>query len=209
MATASDLPFAVKICGITNQEDARVAVEAGADALGFNFYPKSPRYITAARAREIIAAVPGDYLRVGVFVNPTEDVLLEITRQVPLDVLQLHGDGCAGVVLPRPYRIWRSLAPTAELAGNELAAEAYLLDTPTPGFGGSGETFDWTLAEGRSCRILLAGGLHAANVGEAVKMVKPWGVDACSCLESRPGKKDAGKVRDFIRAAREGNQHNL
>jgi len=213
MASAPDLAFVVKICGITNQEDATAAVEAGADALGFNFYPKSPRYITPQRAREIIAAVPGAYFRVGVFVNPTEKELFEITEQLSLDVLQLHGNNCCPVSLSRPYRIWRSVAPGSEPAPNQHDAEAYLLDTPTPDFGGSGRTFDWrlatngrNLAERHSYRIVLAGGLHASNVAEAIEMIKPWGVDACSCLESSPGKKDPQKVRDFIHAARQATE---
>ncbi len=206
MANAVDLPFVVKICGITNVEDAMAAVEAGADALGFNFYPASPRYITPQRAQQVIAAVPGDYLRVGVFVNPTSDELFEITQQVPLDVLQLHGDACGAVSLPKPYRIWRSMAPQNHDATESDGAEAYLLDTPTPEFGGSGQTFDWNLARSRSFRVILAGGLHSSNVAEAIHTVKPWGVDACSRLESSPGKKNVQEVRAFVHAARAANQ---
>lgn len=189
--------FIVKICGITNEEDARLAIEAGANALGFNFYPKSPRYLTPQRARQISAAVPGAYLRVGVFVNPSENELTEISRGVPLDVVQLHGDGCPDS-LPQ-FRVWRSIAPGA--SAHSPDTEAYLLDTPSPEFGGSGQTFDWTLAAGHSSRVLLAGGLDAANVAEAIRTVQPWGVDACSRLESSAGKKNAQKVRDFVAAA--------
>ncbi len=200
MATASDPPVVVKVCGITNEEDARAALDAGANALGFNFYLKSPRYITPHRAYQIIAALPGPFLRVGVFVNPTEKELFDISRAVPLDVFQLHGDRCPASY-SQPYRIWRGIAPTATASSDDPNVEAYLLDTPSSEYGGSGQPFDWTLANNHTCRIVLAGGLDAANVAEAIRTVKPWGVDACSRLESSPGKKDARKVREFVRAA--------
>lgn len=194
----ADPPFVIKICGITNEADAQAAVEAGANALGFNFYSNSPRYIRPNRAQQIITSVSGSYLRVGVFVNPSEDELIEIAQSVDLDVVQLHGDRCP-TCFSQPFRIWRSIAPMA--AANDQNVEAYLLDTPSAGFGGSGETFDWSLAEAHTSRIILAGGLHASNVAEAIRIANPWGVDACSRLESRPGKKSAQKVREFVRTA--------
>ncbi|HTU46419.1 MAG TPA: phosphoribosylanthranilate isomerase [Bryobacteraceae bacterium] len=190
----------VKICGITNEEDARVAVGAGANALGFNFWPKSPRFITPERAREIAAATPGDYLRVGIFVKASERELLRVASKVPLDVVQLHGDT---VAIPRSQgmRVWRALAATAAPPPAYLGIEAYLLDAPAPHHGGSGKTFDWSLAARFPHRAIIAGGLDATNVAEAIRAASPWGVDACSRLESSPGKKDPQRVRDFIRAA--------
>ena len=205
MMSTAELPFVIKICGINNQRDARVAIEAGANALGFNFYRKSPRFITPVRARQIADAIQGEFLRVGVFVNTSEQELLDVAEQVRLDALQLHGDDCAIPVSTR-YRIWRSIHPNGLPRESDPRIAAYLVDTPTPAFGGSGETFDWTLAIGGSCRIILAGGLHARNVRMAVETVQPWGVDACSRLESEPGEKDPQQVREFIRAAREASR---
>ena len=204
MSTA-ELPFMIKICGITNKRDARVAIEAGANALGFNFYRKSPRFITPVQARQIADAVQGEFLRVGVFVNTSEQELLDVAEQVQLDALQLHGDDCA-IPVSAHYLIWRSIYPNALPREPDPRIAAYLVDTPTPAFGGSGTTFDWTLAMGSSCRIILAGGLHARNVRMAVETVHPWGVDACSRLESEPGEKDPQRVREFIRAAREASR---
>jgi phosphoribosylanthranilate isomerase len=190
----------VKICGITNEDDARVAVDAGANALGFNFYRRSPRFITPLRAREIAAAVPGDYLKAGIFVNASEAELLETTAHVPLDVLQLHGDRCA-LPLSSGLRIWRAVTASHAPPAAHAAIEAYLLDTPAPHHGGSGKTFDWNLAARFAQRVIIAGGLDATNVAEAIRIASPWGVDACSRLESSPGTKDPRRVRDFVRAA--------
>ena len=194
MTRSADLPFVIKVCGITNEEDARIAVEAGANALGFNLYEKTPRHLTAERAGEIIEAVSGEYLRVAILVNPG-------AQRMPaahFDVIQLHGKHCP--LLPE-RRVWRAVTPSEiELS---YPAEAYLFDTPTEKFGGSGEVFDWRLAAERSCRVIIAGGLDSSNVADAIATALPWGVDACSRLESRPGKKDARKVVAFITAARE------
>ncbi len=200
MMTAELPPFVVKVCGITNEEDARIAVEAGANALGFNFYSKSPRYITPAHARRIVRAVRGEYWSVGVFVNAHEEELMDIAARVPLDVVQLHGDECP-LPLSIPCRVWKSIAPGAKPYGRAAGVEAYLLDTPGPQFGGSGVTFSWTLGARFPDRAIIAGGLDAMNVAQAIGVTSPWGVDACSRLEARPGKKDAQRVRDFVRAA--------
>lgn len=194
----ADPSFVIKICGITNEEDARAAIDAGANALGFNFYPNSPRYLTPQRAQEIVATVRGAYLKVGVFVNPSRDELIATAQTVPLDVVQLHGEHCPASV-SQPMRIWRAIAPTA--ASNDPNIEAYLLDSPSPEYGGSGKTFDWRLAGNRTSRIILAGGLDASNVAEAIRTANPWGVDACSRLESSPGKKNTHEVRAFVSAA--------
>lgn len=201
MMNSAELPFVIKICGITNESDAQVAVDAGANALGFNFYRNSPRYVAPARAHQILETVKGELLRVGVFVNTSEEELLRIAEEVQLDILQLHGDDCAIPATTR-YRIWRSVHPEALPHEPDRQLEAYLVDTPTQGFGGSGKSFDWELVRENRCRIILAGGLHAGNVKEAIETVQPWGVDACSRLELKPGEKDSQKVREFVRAAR-------
>jgi phosphoribosylanthranilate isomerase len=193
------MKFLIKVCGITREDDGLLAVEAGANALGFNFYPRSPRYVTPERAREIASAVRGDYLRVGVFVNAGEEELRRIAEQVPLDVLQLHGDQSA--YLAAPYRLWKSVNPSMLTTDPTAKFEAYLLDTPSEGFGGSGVTFSWQLAAGFPHRAIIAGGLDARNVAEAIAVARPWGVDACSRIESYPGRKDARRVREFVRAA--------
>jgi phosphoribosylanthranilate isomerase len=200
--------FIVKVCGITNEQDARLAADAGANALGFNFYSKSPRYISARRAREIAAAAPGEYLKVGIFVNAAEPELVEIVAESSLDVVQLHGER---VVLPRSstLRIWRAIDGTRTPPAHDSRIEAYLLDSPAAQYGGSGEPFDWTLAARFPHPALIAGGLDASNVAEAIRAASPWGVDACSRLESSPGKKDPERVRAFVRAALAAARHEV
>jgi phosphoribosylanthranilate isomerase len=204
MTAAPDVSFVIKICGITNEEDARVAIEAGANALGFNFYAGSPRYITPALAHQIVAALEQPFLKVGVFVNASEAQLATAVRDVPLDILQLHGDNCPAQV-SSSYRMWRSITTDSTDYANwdvtSLSAEAFIFDTPTPHFGGSGKCFDWSLAAEFAYRKIIAGGLDATNVADAIRATKPWGVDACSRLESTPGKKDSRRVREFVYAA--------
>lgn len=198
MKSASEIDFLVKVCGITQENDAWTAIEAGANALGFNFYERSPRYLTIPRAREIAESVRGRYLRVGVFVNPTQTEIANALEGVPLDVIQLHGDCCADP--PRGVCVWRSITPNAVVRTTH-PAEAYLLDTPSDGIGGSGRTFDWSLAASFPYRAILAGGLDGWNVAQAISKGRPWGVDACSRLEAKPGKKDNARVRHFVQAA--------
>ena len=189
----------VKVCGITNREDALAAVEAGAGALGFNFYPKSPRYIVPAEAAAISASLPAGVLKVGVFVN--EPRVVEIVNEAGLDIAQLHGDETE---VPPGVRVWKAFRVNEQFRLEDLEsfpAEAFLLDTPTEFYGGSGHTFDWSRAQGASRRILLAGGLDAENVGTAIRMAQPWGVDACSRLETSPGRKDHSRMARFIAAA--------
>jgi phosphoribosylanthranilate isomerase len=191
--------FIIKVCGITRTEDAAVAVEAGANALGFNFYRSSPRYLAPLDAQEISQSVPGKYLRVGVFVNPSEEELIEAASTVPLDVLQLHGDRFPAS-LAGSFRVWQAIQATAPPRLNP-DVEAYLLDSPTPLYGGSGEAFDWTLAAAFPRRVVVAGGLDASNVASAIRIARPWGVDACSRLEAQPGQKNHQLVIAFVRAA--------
>ena len=178
----------VKICGITNVEDALDAVEAGANAIGFNFYPKSPRAITLRAAHRIARLLPDGVLKVGVFVEPLADELQLAIDQVPLDVIQLHGRHVPSMA----HRTWRALpTPRQPIPPNLSIAEAILLDAHTPDHGGSGNTFDWRIASRFWQPIILAGGLDASNVAEAIETARPWGVDACSRLESCARQKES------------------
>lgn len=201
----------IKICGITTQEDAQQAIAAGANALGFNFYRPSPRYILPAIAGVIAATLPEEVLRVGVFVNEEPKLVRQIARIARLHVVQLHGDEDPSQV-PAGLRVWKAYRVKADFSLDQLAAfpaEAYLLDSPSEMYGGSGHPFDWKLATGAGAaarKILLAGGLDAGNVGEAIRQSGSWGVDACSRLEQTPGRKDHAKVSAFVAAARAGLQ---
>jgi phosphoribosylanthranilate isomerase len=197
---AAKLPFLVKVCGVTTEDDLETSLEAGANAIGFNFYAKSPRFLKPARARRIAQAVRGAYIKVGVFVNPSEDELLEIASLVPLDVLQLHG-ARSPAHLASSFRIWQGGHSPAARESLDPSVEAWLLDTPTPEFGGSGRSFDWSLAAGFPGRAIVAGGLDGGNVADAIAIARPWGVDACSRLESRPGQKDAARIKLFVENA--------
>jgi phosphoribosylanthranilate isomerase len=203
MHSSDKTSYVIKICGITTPQDAEHAVASGATALGFNFYPKSVRYLSLDRARQIARSLPESVLKVGVFVNASAEELSVIAAAVPLDVLQLHGEMPGAV--PND-RIWRSLSVDKNFKSTALSGscEAYLLDAPSLDFGGSGKTFDWSLigASTPSIRLIVAGGLDASNVSEAIAALHPWGVDACSRLEFLPGRKDALKVQAFIEAAR-------
>ena len=199
----------VKICGITNLPDAQVAVEAGADALGFNFYEKSPRCVSPATAAEISRAQPPFTLRVGVFVNPSEELVRRAIGECGLNLLQFHGDEppgfCTqfGLMSMKAFRVRdaESLKELAKYHTDAWLLDAYVSDT----FGGTGEKFNWHLAaelpkSGRP--VFLAGGLTPENVAEAIRQVQPFGVDVSSGVESSPGRKDPGKVRSFINSAK-------
>lgn len=194
----------VKICGITNREDALAAVDGGAAALGFNFYPKSPRYIPPTDAARLAEGLPGSVWKVGIFVNEPGGRIEEIAAFAGLDVAQIHG-GQPPEDLPRGLRVWKAFRVDSSFSPAVLDAypvEAFLLDTPSAELhGGTGRTFDWTLATGTGRRIILAGGLDASNVRDAIRTARPWGVDACSRLESAPGRKDHKKMMEFIQAA--------
>ena len=194
----------VKICGITNREDALAAIDAGASALGFNFYPRSPRYLDPAAAAGWIAGLPRPVWKVGVFVNCPPGMVRRTLGDAGLDVAQLHGDEPPSAI-PADLRVWKAfrVGPNFDpgLAGL-YPVEAILLDAPAgPLYGGSGTTFPWLKALGVAGKIILAGGLDAANVAAAIREARPWGVDACSRLESSPGRKDHRKMSQFIRAA--------
>ncbi len=199
----------VKICGITNLADAQAAIAAGADALGFNFYEKSPRYLTVPAAAEISRQLPPFVMRVGVFVNAPEDLVMRAIADSGLSFLQFHGDEppefCTqfGLMSMKAFRI-RDAASLQELP--KFQTDAWLLDAFSPEApGGTGEKFNWDLAieaQKLGKPIFLAGGLTPENVADAVSRVRPFGVDVASGVESAPGKKDQQKVKDFIAAVR-------
>jgi phosphoribosylanthranilate isomerase len=194
----------VKICGITNEEDALAAAEAGAAAVGFNFYPASPRYIQPAQAARIARALPASIWKVGVFVNAPPGQILGVCEEAGLDIAQLHGDEPPDQ-LPRGIRLWKAFRAGQGWKQEDIerfGVEAVLLDSGGPDlYGGSGRTLPWEQLPRLKVRLILAGGLDADNVREAIRAVRPWGVDACSRLEVRPGKKDLEKMTRFIKNA--------
>ncbi|RII76085.1 phosphoribosylanthranilate isomerase [Pseudomonas monteilii] len=199
-----------KICGITRIEDALAAAEAGADAIGFVFYAKSPRAVGVRQARAIIAELPPFVTTVGLFVNASRCELNEILEVVPLDLLQFHGDetpqDCEGY--HRPWIKALRVRPGDDL---EAACQRYagargiLLDTYVAGVpGGTGEAFDWSLVPERLSKpIILAGGLSADNVGQAIAQVRPYAVDVSGGVEQAKGIKDAAKIEAFMRAVKQ------
>ena len=203
----------VKICGITNLEDALMSVKFGADALGFNFYEKSPRYITPERAREICAGLPQEVLKVGVFVNANLDKIIEIAVIVKLGAVQLHGDETPEFISEIKKRFSGEVIKALRVSENfkpedvlQFNADAILLDAFSKNeYGGTGGTFDWEIARNVQAifpKMYLAGGLSVENVADAILKVKPFAIDACSLLEKEKGIKDTLKVKDFIFAVK-------
>lgn len=198
-----------KICGITRTEDAMVAVAAGADAIGLVFYAPSPRAVTIEQARKIVQALPPFVTSVGLFVNAPRAEIEAVLRAVPLDLLQFHGDEtaeeCRG--FGRPYmkalRV-REGEDVLAACGQFPDAAGILLDAYVPGVpGGTGERFDWSLVpQDAAMPLILAGGLDAQNVAQAIARVRPYGVDVSGGVEASKGIKDAGKVQAFIREVR-------
>jgi phosphoribosylanthranilate isomerase len=186
----------VKICGITNRGDALAAIEAGARALGFIFYEKSPRAVTAAQIAEFITEIPPDIWKVGVFVNESPARIEEIGAHLGLDVAQLHGTETPDAH-PRGLRIWKAFRLTENRVPDpDYPAEALLLDGPS-----TGSAFDWRLAAQFSRKVIVAGGLDENNVRAAIEQARPWGVDVSSRIESSPGVKDRVRMKKFIEAA--------
>jgi phosphoribosylanthranilate isomerase len=219
----------VKICGITNLEDAQVAVDAGADALGFVFYEKSPRRVDPETAREIVAKLPPKVEKVGVFVNDPLDEVRETAQKAGLTIVQISGDQVssglsewieksdAKTLLPK--LIFTVAAERLESGGilvsKDVSKTAYavLVDSGSAAVpGGTGKKFDWNSASGMIaslslvCPTIVAGGLTPANVAEAIRLFQPFGVDVASGVEARPGKKDPAKVTAFVHAAREAGK---
>lgn len=220
--------FRIKICGITNSADAIAAVDAGADAIGLNFYSGSKRCVGFAEAKQIASTLSDRCLKVGVFVNQTAEQLNDIAETVGLDVAQLHGDQPPAYLLDveshypivKVYRVGGAgfVRMKADLVMCEKfgrVPEAVLVDADAPGeFGGTGKRLDWTSLADRAellnfdravpFRLLLAGGLTPENVAEAIRTVRPYGVDVASGVESAAGKKDPEKVKAFVAEARRG-----
>jgi phosphoribosylanthranilate isomerase len=205
----------IKVCGITRAEDALAATEIGATMLGLNFYAGSPRCIALDRAKEIAKAVAGRARLVGVFVNMNVVEVLQIARAVSLDAVQLHGnesiEDCKTVAAE--FEVIRALKVdegfSAERAAEFVVCRGLLLDTPSSGHGGSGESFAWEDVDWKSVRqvspqakLFLAGGLHAGNVQEAIATVHPDAVDVCSGVESAKGIKSVQQMREFMAAVR-------
>ncbi|WP_145193189.1 MULTISPECIES: phosphoribosylanthranilate isomerase [unclassified Pseudomonas] len=199
-----------KICGITRIEDALAAADAGADAIGLVFYAKSPRAVDVRQARAIMAELPPFVTTVGLFVNASRCELNEILEALPLDLLQFHGDEtpaeCDGYQRPWIKALRVRPGDDLEAACQHYAnARGILLDTYVPGVpGGTGEAFDWSLVPQRLSKpIILAGGLSAANVGQAITEVRPFAVDVSGGVEQAKGVKDAAKIAAFVRAVKQ------
>lgn len=199
----------VKICGITNLDDAMMSVESGADALGFVFYEKSPRHVTPEQASEIIRLMPPFVQIVGLFVNQTAETINRLSDFCRLDVVQLHGDETPEFCTDIRRRVIKALrvrdfTSLEQMSGYDISA--FLLDAWSPAaYGGTGQTFNWDIASiaAKSRRVILAGGLTPENVAEAIVKTRPYAVDVSSSLELTPGKKDAAKICAFIRNAKE------
>jgi phosphoribosylanthranilate isomerase len=201
----------VKVCGITNLEDALAALEAGADMLGFNFYARSPRCVAPADARRVVERMPERVTCVGVFVNePSPEDVLRIARESGVSSAQLHGDetpefcrALAGLKTIKALRVGKTYNVESATV---FDTDAVLLDAFAPdAFGGTGHTFDWARARATReavPRLFLAGGLKAENVAEAIESVAPFAVDVCSGVETSPGRKSFRLMRDFVAAVR-------
>jgi len=201
----------IKICGITREADLDAAVAAGADAVGFVLWPRSPRAVTAQRAGELAARLPAFVTPVGLFVNASDAEIAAAVRAIPNLMLQFHGDesptDCRRAA--RPYLRAARMAPGFDLldfCASYSDAQAVLLDTHVEGYGGSGKVFDWSLVpHGVPRPLVLSGGLHAGNVIEGILRVRPWAVDVSSGVESAKGIKDAEAVRRFCDAVFEAD----
>ena len=206
----SSPPVKVKVCGTTRLKDALLAVEFGADAIGFIFYKKSPRYVSAKNAKEICSKLPPFVNRVGVFVNETAEKINRIADRCGLDAVQLHGDESPAFCKKIKVRVIKAVRvkDSGSLKGlSRYPVDGLLLDTyKQDRWGGTGKVFDWELAirAKKYGPVILAGGLSPRNVKAAIKKVKPYGVDVSSGVEQSPGKKDPKKVKAFLKAVRKG-----
>ena len=198
----------VKICGITREPDLDAAVSAGVDALGFVFYPPSPRFLAAERAAELLRRLPPFVTSVGLFVNPEPAFVRDVLRHAPLDLLQFQGDElpefCAQ--FQHPYLKVARMRPgidLVEFARAFASARGLLLDAYVEGYGGAGQVFDWSLVpKSLPLPVVLAGGLTADNVGVAIRKLRPWAVDVSSGVEQAKGIKDAAKIAAFTAAVK-------
>ncbi len=208
----------IKICGLTRNEDVKAAIDAGADAIGFVFYAKSPRYIAPDAAARLMALIPPFVTTVGLFVNATLQQVQQVLAQAPVSLLQFHGDEtpecCAAIAkaVNRPFI--RALRVSPDMSGADLLKYAHdycdasglLLDTFVDGYGGGGKVFDWSLIPKELApQVVLSGGLNVQNATEAVVRVRPYAVDVSSGVELSKGIKDADKIRAFIGAVRQAD----
>jgi phosphoribosylanthranilate isomerase len=197
----------VKICGITNAEDALVAVKAGVDALGFIFYEHSPRYVTPDMVKAITNGLPPFVTTVGVFVNVPVPQIHEVVQSCGLHAVQLHGDEPPEYCDQIEHAVIKAVRVKDASFQTDIApyrVHAVLLDTYAPDkYGGTGSTFDWALIKQISHRFILSGGLTSKNVSEAIRQVRPYAVDTGSGVEASPGRKDHDKIRAFIKAVRQ------
>lgn len=204
----------IKICGLTREADVDAAVAAGADAIGLVLYEKSPRHVPLNRAAQLASRLPPFVTPVILTVNASAAFVRDVLAAVPQGVLQFHGDEtpsqCA--VAGRTYIRAARMAPGFNLldfAAEHPHAQALLVDTHVEGYGGSGKVFDWTLLPSRlTTPLILSGGLHAGNVAEGVRAIRPWGVDVSSGVEATKGVKDAGLMREFCKAVREADRRS-
>ncbi len=202
----------IKICGITREVDVDVAVQSGADALGFVFYDKSPRHVSLDRAVQLVQRLPPFVMPVGLFVNASPDLIEEACERLPTLLLQFHGDeppqACARY--QRPYIRAARMQPDVDLldfARQFSTAQAVLLDAHVDGYGGGGKVFDWSLIPAGVARpVVLSGGLNPANVIDGVKHVRPWAVDVSSGVEAAKGIKDPALMRRFCAAVRKADE---
>ena len=201
----------IKICGLTREQDIDAAVDAGADAIGFVFYARSPRHVDVVRAAELARRLPAFVTPVGLFVNAEVELIARVVQAIPALVLQFHGDETpAACQAPgRPYLRAARMAPGFDLlkfVGCYPDAQAILLDAHVDGYGGAGKVFDWSLIPRDVPRpLVLSGGLHAENVIEGILRVRPWAVDVSSGVELAKGVKDAVAVRRFCEQVREAD----
>lgn len=202
----------IKICGLTREEDVDAAVAAGADAIGFVFYPPSPRYVSPQRAAELVKRIPPFVDVVGLFVNEAPEVVRIACEALPINVLQFHGDEDAAYCrqFARPYLRAARVRPgldLVEFAGSFPDARGLLLDAFVEGYGGGGHVFDWTLIPPNlPSYLVLSGGLTADNVGDAVRRVRPVAVDISSGVEASKGIKDHSKIAAFVAAVRKADE---
>lgn len=204
----------IKICGITREQDLAAAVAAGADALGFVFYAPSPRHVTPQRAAQLTAHLPAFVTKVGLFVNESPQTIRAVLAQVPLDLLQFHGDEDAACC-SRFGKAWIKAArmkpgfDLLEYASAFAAAQGasgLLLDADVAGYGGGGKTFDWSLIpRSLPLPVILSGGLNPGNIARAVRAVRPWAVDVSSGVEAARGIKDEQKINEFISGVRDAD----
>lgn len=201
----------IKICGITREQDLQAAVAAGADAIGFVFFPQSPRHLEIERAATLARLVPPFVTRVGLFVNPDPQTLASTLAAVPLDLVQYQGDETTEFCesMGHPYVKVARMRPgidLVEFARSYPSARGLLLDAYVESYGGAGQKFDWSLVPKElPLPVVVAGGLTAANVGSAIRQLRPWGVDVSSGVEAAKGIKDADKIKAFVAAVKDAD----